>query len=444
MWFSQWGILQMMKAVKFEDMINVFSPFPLEGERYKEFYVDTSRIRNVMDASKKIVNSLRYGINPYMKLLFMGHKGCGKSTEILHIAQELQDKYEVVTFSVAQEIEMSGIQYVDVIFTIMNQIIEFVSKNDRIQLKEDLMDRLIQYWKSETVLQEVLTEKSGFNADAEGKLSLLSIISANIKGVFQTGAETKREVRTAIEPKIGTLIRMINDSIRDINEQLQMQSGKEILLVIEDLDKLEIADARHIFVEHRKSLLTLQVKTIFSFPIYMVYTDDYSMIQDDFDECVLYSMIKVANKDKTDNEEGINILKEVVYKRMDRSLIQDDTLTYMIRKSGGALRDLFQMLSDAAFLKLEGGSREPIGQLEAEIAVSGLKSKYQRYISTSEQMERLIQIYLDPIPEQTDSILSSLLKSLSVIEYNGERWCGVHPILVDFLKEKNKIDQNDE
>ena len=36
-------------------------------------------------------------------------------------------------------------------------------------------------------------------------------------------------------------------------------------------------------------------------------------------------------------------------------------------------------------------------------------------------------------------ILSELLKTLAVIEYNGERWCGVHPVLVDFLREKGRI-----
>ena len=55
------------------------------------------------------------------------------------------------------------------------------------------------------------------------------------------------------------------------------------------------------------------------------------------------------------------------------------------------------------------------------------------------QFERLIEIYNDPHPENTDGVLSELLKTLAVIEYNGERWCGVHPVLVDFLREKGRI-----
>ena len=68
-----------------------------------------------------------------------------------------------------------------------------------------------------------------------------------------------------------------------------------------------------------------------------------------------------------------------------------------------------------------------------------LKSTYERFITSPEQFERLIEIYNDPHPENTDEVLSELLKTLAVIEYNGERWCGVHPVLVDFLREKGRI-----
>lgn len=179
---------------------------------------------------------------------------------------------------------------------------------------------------------------------------------------------------------------------------------------------------------------------IFAFPIYMVYTADFSMIQDDFDNCVYYSMIKVSNSDRTRNEEGIAILKEIVYKRMDRNLIDDEALDYMVVKSGGAIRDLFYMLREAAFLHLSRNDGEDRISLEdAEIVSKSLKSIYERFITSREQFERLIEIYNDPFPDNTDQTLSELLKTLSVIEYNGERWGGVHPVLVDFLKEKGKL-----
>lgn len=103
------------KAERLEEMISVFNSFPLNKENFEDFYVDTSSIRSVINARSEIINTLKYGINPYTKILLMGHKGSGKSTEMVKISEELKDQYEIINFSIAQEVELIGIQYIDVI-----------------------------------------------------------------------------------------------------------------------------------------------------------------------------------------------------------------------------------------------------------------------------------------------------------------------------------------
>lgn len=46
-----WEMIHMTKATRYEEMIGVFTPFPLSGENYEEFYVDTSAVRSVMNAT---------------------------------------------------------------------------------------------------------------------------------------------------------------------------------------------------------------------------------------------------------------------------------------------------------------------------------------------------------------------------------------------------------
>ena len=429
----------MKKAERLEEMIGVFNAFPLTEENFQDFYVDTSSIRSVINARSEIVNTLKYGINPYAKILLMGHKGSGKSTEMIKISEELKEQYEIINFSIAQEVELIGLQYIDVIFAVMSQIIEYLCDSRTISVDPKILDRMVQYWKNDATLEEVVRDNMELEAGGNASLSFLKKISVYGKGVFKTGTETKKTIRRSIEPKISYLINLINDTLEDINEQLKRSENRELLVVIEDLDKLDIADAKHIFVEHRKTILSLHLKMIFSFPIYMAYTADFGMINDDFDKYVLYSMIKVQNSDKSRNQEGIDILKQIVYKRTKEELIEPEALEYMICKSGGAIRDLFSMLTDAAILELTKTDSQPITLKDAEIVAKRLQSTYERYIISAEQFKRLIEIYQDPHPENTDDVLSELLKTLSVIEYNGERWCGVHPVLVDFLREKGKI-----
>ncbi len=236
------------------------------------------------------------------------------------------------------------------------------------------------------------------------------------------------------------LLSMMNDMVSDINRQLEEKYHKELLVVIEDMDKLDLEEARHIFVLHRRPLVSLKMKMLISFPIYMVYTPDFSMIRDNFDKCILYSMIKVNNSDYTRYEPGIRVMKAIVEKRMSLDLIEPEALDYMVLKSGGAIRDLFYMLSEAALYELDAETPEQKITLDvAKVVVTMLKSEYERNITSEEQYNTLIRVYNDPQPTNTNEDLSKLLQTLSVIEYNGERWCGVHPVLIDFLKEKGAI-----
>lgn len=173
----------------------------------------------------------------------------------------------------------------------------------------------------------------------------------------------------------------------------------------------------------------------------MVYTPEYSMIRDDFANCVLFSMIKVSEKNGDPYQAGIDILKQIVHKRMDAALIEDEALEYMIHKTGGAIRDLFELLKQAAYYRLGNPQNEsPISIGDAKIVETGLKATYERFITSEAHIKKLQQIYKEPIPKYADEVLSDLLRTLAVIEYNGDRWCGVHPLLVDFMLEKGLIE----
>ena len=140
MYLGAWRIQKMKKAERLEEMISVFNSFPLNKENFEDFYVDTSSIRSVINARSEIINTLKYGINPYTKILLMGHKGSGKSTEMVKISEELKDQYEIINFSIAQEVELIGIQYIDVIFAVMSQIIEYLSTSQAVKVKPEILD----------------------------------------------------------------------------------------------------------------------------------------------------------------------------------------------------------------------------------------------------------------------------------------------------------------
>ena len=97
--FYEEGALQMIKKVnQIQDMIKVFDPFPLmENDSFNEFYVDTYGARGA-NAVKRMSYGLKFSLNKYIKILFMGHRGSGKSTELFLLKKEISDQFDVINF----------------------------------------------------------------------------------------------------------------------------------------------------------------------------------------------------------------------------------------------------------------------------------------------------------------------------------------------------------
>lgn len=432
-----WGDVRMMKhADKIEDMISVFEPFPLmKDEDFEEFYVKTYAARGT-DAVKHMALGLRHCSNAAMKILFMGHRGSGKSTELFLLKQEIEDQFEVINFFIEEEVDVDSMTYTDFIFAIMSQIVKYVEKKTLLHgiLSEDI-EALYKYWYEEKVFETVESISGELETGFEAKLSFLKRIAVHGSGILRTGNETKLTIRRTMEPKIGYLIQLMNQIITKINER---SAKNGLVFIIEDLDKISINVANEIFIKYRKVIFSIKTRMVLSFPIYMAYDAQYNMIKEDVDMCQMLSIIKVRDRNRSEFSEGINTLVEIVTKRANINLFSEKALHFMILKSGGAIRDLFQMIRDAAFEALVA-ERTQIGLEDAKTAYKKLKSEYERLIRNEVDVEKLISIYEEPRPLTTDDTVMSLLLRGLILEYNGERWCGIHPAVEDFLREKNKI-----
>lgn len=429
---------KMKRAENMEDMLKVFKPFPLGEKNYNEFYVDTSEARGD-NAAFKIIYRLKAANSVPIKLLFMGHSGSGKSTELFKVEKELSDAYQVVRFSIRDEVDIMDLTYADMIFTIMHNVIETLH-NEKIRISDDKFDKIFSYWNDERVCEILDVSQVSIEAELEAKASFVNTITARIKGLFQIGSESKNIIRKKIEPNLRQLIQYTNEIIEEADKKLE-KKGKRLLLIIEDLDKLDIGAAEELFIKHRKVITSLQIHTIYTFPIFLFYSTQFNAIKDDFDAYVLLSMIKTKGRDGRKYEKGVETIRQIIGKRANLNLIADNALELAIMKSGGALRDIFEMLENAVLeAKTENINAQRIEMVHIEKAYNNLKSSYERVLSKG-HLALLKEIYKDPSkkPIEDEEKLMELLKSMAVIEYNGERWCGLHPAIEDFLREKGEL-----
>ncbi len=427
-------VYTMEKATNLGEILKVFSPFALSGETYNEFYVETSAARGE-EAAKQIITRFKYNSDMTKKLLFMGHNGSGKSTELFKVEKELQNEYLVVNFSIREETDVVNLQHFDLIFAILNNIFSTV-KDLNYRISEKALNNIVSYWNDEKILSLVEESNIDISSTFEAKVSWLSMVSAKIKGVFQTGVNAKQEIRKKMEPTMKQLLTNINQFVDEIQNEI---APKKILLIIEDLDKIDIDKAKSLFIDNRKTITSINVDTVYTFPIYLFYSEYYNEILSDFDADVLLSMIKVKNIDGTPFEDGRKTLIEIVKKRCEESLFEANVLSFFVEKSGGSIRDLFSMINNAALTSIIRVGDN--GKITMDVAIStyySFKSKRERIIK-KDHLPILIEIYKDkakkPFGDNQD-LLMQLLQAMCVIEYNGKRWCDLHPAILDYLIEK--------
>ncbi|MBI5407904.1 MAG: ATP-binding protein [Nitrospirae bacterium] len=426
----------MERATKIRELLKVCKPLHLCGEDFDKFHVETSTARG-QNSAVRLFNYLDVNRDEPQKILFMGHRGSGKSTELWQLRKLLGDDFRVIAFSIRDEIDISDLKYVDLIFVILNKIMDEALK-DGVMIDKSLLDNLYNYWHNEQFIEQLKMEKVNAEASAEAKIGFFNAIRASVKGVLATGKETKKVVREFIEPKLSELITGTNDLITNISQAL-MEKGKMPILIIEDLDKLEIPVAEELFLNHRNILTELKIHTIYTFPIFLHYSEKFNEIKDAFSHYELLSMIKVNNKDGSENKEGRKIIKEILKMRADIDLFEAEALDFIIEKSGGALRNLFEMIQRAALTIMGRSGADKIDMAAVKNAYTELKSDFERSIARRHQ-ETLVNLYNNRDKKPlADGNLMELLYCLAVIEYNGDRWCDLHPAVIDILKDKGLI-----
>ncbi|HNS04161.1 MAG TPA: hypothetical protein PKM78_17455 [Anaerolineae bacterium] len=111
---SSWGMdAQLQPADKLEDVIFLFNPQRALDDAYLRFYVDRGSPARQTMATLLKVNDLQRG-QP-VKLLFTGHSGSGKSTELNRLCQDLEPDFFVVKVSTSSIVQPTDLTVVDVV-----------------------------------------------------------------------------------------------------------------------------------------------------------------------------------------------------------------------------------------------------------------------------------------------------------------------------------------
>lgn len=449
----------LQKANNIEDVYLAVRKRPLSIDELDQFYRKTDDARSTEEVarislSKKIEKFSRAGENGHF--LFVGYRGCGKSTELNKMVQEMDGNFSVLNFSLENELDPFNLNYIEFFIVTMQMLFEHAQKNN-LEITEGTLSR-IEKWSVTTELLEVTDKHIGAELKAEltagaglpqiPKFPLLFKFLAALKAAAKTSISFKETVKRNIEPRLSDLIELCNTLISDIRMAVNKQHAKDLVIVIENIDKVMPERAKHLFFDYGNQLVKLNCLVVYTFPIALYYHSDFEPVKNYFADTILLPMIKVTNKDGSKNEAGIQALTDVVDARINATLFQDPNLVKrFILASGGLIRDLFTLIEDAAeYAEYKG--RPAMNEADFLNAFQKLKNEYRstiadytddkgNTITEDEQYAALEQLMDTPDKRPTGGRIMLLLrKNLYVLSYNGEGWCDVHPVLKEEVSQR--------
>lgn len=413
-----------MKAVNLQQVVQYFDPKEsLQGQHLHMWFVerpDTPRRR--MDIA------LTTPQKP-VKLLLVGHRGTGKSTELNKLAEEIKDKFYTIGFDALAVTGRSTMKYEDLMLTLSTHITRHCI--DQGLVGRPLRDPIEGKWQelSDWWRQRVAGFGLGAPQDSETMASLSTLLGDIEIGVSQS-AFTRDELNKFVDREMPELIRRLNWVIKEAERHL---NPKRLLLVVEGLDKIDLEAARHIFRDHAPTITALDASMIYTFPLALRYSDDYQIVRKFFDRDVFLPNVPIRHEDGTEDEPGRRALQQMVLRRMNESLIATDALEQLVLNSGGIAIELIKLVNNTTLFALERDENaDQIILQDARRAVKELRGELSANL-TRKEWHLLKARHSDRLLTNEQDI-EKLLHKGALIEYpNDKSWCDVNPVLWGLL-----------
>ena len=426
------------------------SPKPLEGNDLRDFFVETSEARDNQSNLRIRLTELFTETDSIRRVLVYGHRGSGKSTELNRFRQDLGTKnWFTVHFSSKELLPDFGIHPEDILLAIAVAIFEAAEK-EKLKVSNDHLKQVQRYF-AEVTTSDASTREANIETSAgagvEGQSFWASLLGlhASIKGDLKFGTRSQESTVMKVRRAPSELINALDALILAVETAIQKQ-GRRLLIIVEDLDKMNLADAHRVFAENAPLLARPSARLIYTIPLFTFHSSEADAIRAAFDETLPFPMMEVVDL-KKNLAPGYHVIADIIRRRVSTLILEDDAMDLLIRGTGGVLRNVFEvLLSVSSYRTIQarpiqrGDIRTALDRLSRDL---GAQIGWPRNEDGTREAPDDLFVHLAEIAHSqaagkavyatSDSRIEVLLRSGSLIEYNGGGWLGVHPLARKFL-----------
>lgn len=429
------------------DLYNAFDPFqPLPvGD---SAYVDCNAVRGDGDILQAVGREILLSARKTCQL-YAGHRGAGKSTELLRLQKHLNDQGFFVVYFAAEEedIDPEDVQYADILLACTKNILAAFKNLD----SQPVLYWLKERWED---LKDLLQTQISFE-----ELSLEVQVSqfAKITTKMRSEPNERRKIRDKINPHTTTLTEALNKFIQNAKKNLP-PGYSDLVLIADNLDRIVPIiqpDGRsnhdQIFIDRQNQLKALDCHLVYTVPISLLYSDRATSLTEIYGTPQVLPMIMVKTPDNQPYQPGIDKVIEILKKRLEKvdpsrdiiSLFENqDSLNQLCLMSGGHARNLLLLMKQA----LEYTNTLPISKRALQRSISELRNTYKDTIHAN-QWEALANVFRTK-EIVNNELYRNLLFNRPILEYHSqneegeiERWYDIHPLIIGIKEFQNTYNQ---
>ena len=410
------------KATNLDEAIKNLEPVhSLDIQELEQFYV--AREHSPINKIAKLLKVARH-----QKFLLTGHRGNGKSTELAKLEAHLQDEFFVVRYPLRDVLNLFDLQYIDVLLSMAIQLTERANA-ENIPLSKETLARLESLWSFgkdiDTQHENGATRGGEASVGVGGALAWLMQLGVR----FKSEDSTRNIVRQKVQHRISDLLA----GLEVLSRNIETLTGKDVLCVVEDLDKTDLSKAKTIFYDNGESISAPELAIIYTFPVALSRSSDFMHISNYFSATRTLPNFRAENRNGEPNTFGRTALRTILLNRLEKELLEDAALELLVTYSGGLPRQLIKLARDAC-VEADVSDSSIVRVTHVKAAIAEERKNFKRMLS-DEQLTQLQAVKADHNIDQNEAN-QRLLHTLSILEYeNDELWYDVNPLVDDLLTE---------
>jgi tRNA uridine 5-carbamoylmethylation protein Kti12 len=408
-------------AKTLEDAYNALEFKPTTDGFFTNYYVERKEVQ-----INELATQITY-LRRSAKILFSGHRGSGKTTELHNVAEKLENKGFFVVFVAATDnLHLGDVHYADIFLVMVKNTYQKVLQSS-IELNKSTRDDL------ESILRKLT---AGSLSRSKDKIVAYMDEIFNIKGHLSFDVQVREQHRKIINESIsnGQLIKIFNEIVSSVVST----THKKMIIIMDDLEKvtnydkiLELLDKYHAYIDN------LDCSIVLTIPPSLMTDPAFSQLSRAYNRYFL-PLFQVRDKYGNENTEQIRLMQEIIKKRIADNLIHSEVIRLAALRSGGLITDFIRMLK-VSFVKALSHDMKSVNHDLLDESFEEIIENYDLILS-KDYYGKLVEVHRSK-NIINDEMTRAMINYDFILMYGNSEgiWYDIHPAIETLLSNRGQL-----